>query len=48
VTTENAFYNIEADRLYCILNAPNEDAVKELHKKFGAICDWILEIKTSA
>ena len=48
VTTENALYNIEADRLYCILNAPNKEAIVNHHKKLGAICKWIMEIKTSA
>ena len=28
VTTENMMFNIEADRLYCLLNAPNKEAVE--------------------
>jgi hypothetical protein len=48
VTTENTLYNIEADRLYCILIAPNKEAVQKHHQKYGVRCEWIMEIKTSA
>jgi hypothetical protein len=33
VTTKNALFNIEADRLFCLLNAPNREAVEKHHKK---------------
>ena len=48
VTAENFLFNIEADRLYCILNAPNKESIESHHKKYGVICEWIMEIKTSA
>jgi hypothetical protein len=48
VTAENFLFNIEADRLYCILNAPNKGSIESHHKKYGVICEWIMEIKTSA
>jgi hypothetical protein len=48
VTTENTLFNIEADRLYCLLNVPNKEAVEKHHEKYGAKCEWIMEIKTTA
>jgi hypothetical protein len=39
VTTENMMFNIEADRLYCLLNAPNKEAVEKHHEKYGVKCD---------
>jgi hypothetical protein len=48
VTTENMLYNKEVNMLYCILDAPNKDAVIRHHQKFGLKCDWITEVKTTA
>ena len=47
ITTENALNNIEAGRLYCILDAPNKEAIEKHHKKYGVKCEWIMEIKTN-
>jgi hypothetical protein len=41
-------FNIEVDRLYCLLNAPNKEAVERHHEKYGVKCEWIMEIKTAA
>ena len=41
VTTKNMLYNREVNMLYCILEAPNKDAVSKHHQKFGMKCDWI-------
>jgi len=41
-------YNYESDTMYCILEAPNENAVQMHHSKLGYKCDWITEIKTTA
>jgi hypothetical protein len=43
VRAENFLFNIEADRLYCILNAPNKESIESHHKKYGVICEWIME-----
>jgi hypothetical protein len=48
VTTKNMLYNKEVNMLYCILDAPNKDAVIKHHQKFGLKCDWITEVKTTA
>jgi hypothetical protein len=41
-------YNVEENKHYCILDAPNKDAVYKHHQKFGLKCDWITEVKTTA
>lgn len=48
VTAENFLFNLEAERLYCILKAPNKESIENHHKKYGVICEWIMKIKTSA
>lgn len=48
VTHENILYNKEEDRLFCILDAPNKEAVSKHHQKFGISCEWITEVKTTA
>jgi hypothetical protein len=48
VTHKNMLYNIEENKFYCILDAPNKDAVQKHHQKFGLTCEWITEVKTTA
>jgi hypothetical protein len=43
----NILYNSEADAIYCILDAPNNEAVEKHHVKIGVTCDWIMEEKTT-
>jgi hypothetical protein len=38
----------EADRFYCLLEAPNKQAIKDHHNKYGFECEWITEVKTTA
>jgi hypothetical protein len=33
VTRVNILFNPQADRVFCILDAPNKDAVEKSHKK---------------
>jgi hypothetical protein len=44
----NLMYNYEADRFYCLLEAPNKQAIKDHHNKYGFECEWITEVKTTA
>ena len=44
----NLMYNYEADRFYCLLEAPNKQAVENHHGKYGFKCEWITEVKTTA
>ena len=46
VTHNDILYNKEEDKLYCILDAPNMEAVEKHHEKFGIKCDWITEVKS--
>lgn len=45
----NILYNSEADKVFCLLDAPNKEAVEKHHeKKYGIKCEWIMEVKTTA
>ena len=38
----------DANQPYCIVDAPNKNAISKHHQKFGLKCDWITEVKTTA
>ena len=44
----NLMYNQEQDRFYCLLEAPDKQAVENHHNKHGIKCEWITEVKTTA
>jgi len=44
----NLMYNEEEDKFFCLLDAPNKEAVKNHHEKAGIKCEWITEVKTTA
>jgi hypothetical protein len=48
VTTENIMYNIEDDKVFCLVEAPNKSAVEKHHAKYGIKCEWIMEVKTTS
>lgn len=48
VTHENILYNEKENKLFCLLDAPDKDAVDKHHQKFGVKCDWITEVNTTA
>ena len=36
-------------KVFCLLDAPNKEAVKKHHeKKYAVKCEWIIEVKTTA
>lgn len=43
----NLIYSEDEDKMYCILNAPNKEAIKKHHDKLGYKCDFIMEIDTT-
>jgi hypothetical protein len=47
VIHDNMMYNREVDKMYCILDALDKDAVIKHHEKYGFKCKWIMEIKTT-
>ena len=44
----NILYNQKANKLFCHLNAPDEEAVRKHHEKLGIKLDWVTEVKTTA
>jgi len=44
----NILYNPEADKYFCLLEAPTKEAVEKHHEKIGIKCEWITEVKTTA
>ncbi len=47
VSVLNVIYSEDEDRMYCLLNAPNKDAIEKHHEKLGYKCDYILEVDTT-
>ena len=47
VKVVNILYNLEAGAIYCMLDAPNKEAIEKHHGKIGVKCDWIMEVKTT-
>ena len=48
VTTEDIMYNIEDDKVFCLIEAPDKNAVEKHHAKYGIKCEWIVEVKTTS
>ena len=44
----NIFYDIDSCMIFCLLDAPNRDAVERHHLKLGIKCDWITPVKMTA
>jgi hypothetical protein len=48
VTHRDLLYNKEENKLFCLSDGPNKEAVEKHHQKIGLTCDWITEVKTVA
>ncbi len=48
VSILNIIYSEDEDRLYCFLEAPDKEAIKKHHEKFGYKCDYIMEVNSTA
>lgn len=48
VIHHNILYNEKENKLFCLLDAPDKDAVDKHHQKLGTKCDWITEVNTTA
>lgn len=48
ITHLNIMYNKEEDKFFCLLDAPNREAIENHHNKHGVTCEWITEVKTTA
>jgi hypothetical protein len=40
-------YNEKENKLFCLLDAPNKEAISKHHAKAGVKCDWIVEVKAT-
>lgn len=47
VTHHDILYNKEENKVYCVLNAPNAEAVHKHHAKAGIKCDWVHEVSST-
>jgi hypothetical protein len=48
VTHLNLIFSEDEDKMYCFLEAPDKEAIKKHHDKFGYKCDYILEVDSTA
>jgi uncharacterized protein DUF4242 len=47
ITHINIMYNKQEDKFFCLLDAPNREAVENHHPKQEVKCEWITEVKTT-
>ena len=43
----NILYNREADLCFCLLEAPDREAVEKHHEKINLKCNWITEVQAT-
>jgi len=48
ITHANLIYSKAEDKFFCLIDAPNKEAVEKHHQKAGVKCDWIMEVKSTA
>ena len=47
VTHHDLLYTAEDNKLWCVLNAPDEKAVAKHHAKLGIECEWIHRVESA-
>jgi len=47
VSILNIIYSEDEDRMYCLLDAPDKEAIVKHHEKLGYKCDYILKVDTT-
>ncbi len=47
VTHHDILYSQAENRLYCVLDAPDRQAVEKHHAKVGVTPDWINEVEST-
>ena len=40
-------FNKDANVCFCVLDAPNEEAVRKHHEKANVDCEWIIQVETA-
>jgi hypothetical protein len=47
VTHHDILYSEEDDKIYCVLEAPNAEAVHKHHAKAGIKCEFVQEVRST-
>ncbi len=47
VTHHDVLFSEEENKIWCVLDAPNKEAVEKHHEKAGLSCDWIREVEST-
>ncbi len=47
VTHHDIIYSEKDNKIWCVLNAPDRDAVEKHHAKLGIECEWIHHVASS-
>ncbi len=47
VTHHDILFSEEDDKIYCVLDAPNREAISKHHAKAGIACDFIHEVHST-
>ena len=47
VVHSDILYNKEEDKLYCVLEAPDEEAVRKHHAAAGIEIDWLQKVEST-
>ena len=47
VTHHDILFNKAENRVYCVLNAPNREAIEKHHHGAGITCEWIHEVEST-
>lgn len=47
VTHHDIIFSEKDNKIWCVLNAPDKEAVEKHHAKIGIDCDWIHEVKSA-
>jgi len=47
VTHHDILFNEKENLIYCVLDAPNSEAIHKHHEKGGVKCDWVHEVEST-
>lgn len=47
VTHHDILYSEPENKLYCVLDAPDQEAIEKHHERLGIRCDWIHEVESA-
>ena len=47
VTHHDILFSETGNKIFCVLDAPNEDAIHKHHAKAGIKCDWVQQVDST-